>query len=218
MDKNKKKLVADTKVAKGERLHGISKLDEANNAGKKGKECTLILTEGDSAKALAVSGLSVIGRDNYGVFPLKGKLLNVRDAKITDVQKNEELKNICKIIGLDYQNEYEKSSDIQNLRYTHVMIMADQDTDGSHIKGLLINYIANFWPNLLKKDGFITEFITPIVKVKKGKEEKSFYSVSEFAQWKDKIDEKKKKKDGPSNITKDLEQAHHKKQKNILRT
>lgn len=43
-------------------------------------ECTLILTEGDSAKTLAVSGLGVVGRDKYGVFPLRGKMLNVREA------------------------------------------------------------------------------------------------------------------------------------------
>jgi DNA topoisomerase-2 len=62
-------------------VQGIPKLDDANDAGtKNSQECTLILTEGDSAKALAISGLSVVGRDKYGVFPLRGKLLNVRDA------------------------------------------------------------------------------------------------------------------------------------------
>ena len=51
---------------------GIPKLDDANNAGtRKSGETTLIITEGDSAKALAVGGLGVVGRDNYGVFPLK---------------------------------------------------------------------------------------------------------------------------------------------------
>lgn len=48
--------------------------------GRHSSECTLILTEGDSAKSLAVSGLGVIGRDRYGVFPLRGKILNVREA------------------------------------------------------------------------------------------------------------------------------------------
>ena len=45
-----------------------------------GVDATLILTEGDSAKSLAIAGLSVVGRDYFGVFPLKGKLLNVREA------------------------------------------------------------------------------------------------------------------------------------------
>ncbi len=74
------------------RLTGITKLDDANSAGgAKGKDCTLILTEGDSAKALAVSGLGGVGRDLYGVFPLKGKPLNVREASHAAIMKNEEV-------------------------------------------------------------------------------------------------------------------------------
>ena len=65
---------------KKRQLFGIPKLDDANLAGTgHGSSCTLILTEGDSAKALAMAGLQIVGRDRYGVFPLKGKLLNVRD-------------------------------------------------------------------------------------------------------------------------------------------
>ena len=67
--------------SKRNRLTGVAKLEDANDAGSKNSlDCTLILTEGDSAKTLAVSGLGVIGRDQYGVFPLRGKLLNVREA------------------------------------------------------------------------------------------------------------------------------------------
>jgi DNA topoisomerase-2 len=68
--------------AKKSKLTGIIKLDDANYAGTaKGKDCTLILTEGDSAKALAMSGLGVVGRDYFGVFPLKGwcRMLNIHD-------------------------------------------------------------------------------------------------------------------------------------------
>ena len=74
--------------AKTTKLKGIPKLIDANDAGGKNSiKCTLILTEGDSAKALAVSGLSVVGRDRYGVFPLRGKLLNVREASDKQVRK-----------------------------------------------------------------------------------------------------------------------------------
>jgi DNA topoisomerase-2 len=66
---------------KERRLIGIPKLEDANDAGTKNAEkCTLILTEGDSAKSLAMAGLEIVGRDYYGVFPLKGKMLNVREA------------------------------------------------------------------------------------------------------------------------------------------
>ena len=66
---------------KRRRLVGVPKLEDANWAGTRhGEKCTLILTEGDSAKALAMAGVGTVGRDSFGVFPLKGKLLNVRDA------------------------------------------------------------------------------------------------------------------------------------------
>ncbi len=82
---------------------GIPKLDDANDAGGRNSEhCTLILTEGDSAKALAVSGLSVVGRDKYGVFPLRGKLLNVRDASASQVSGNAEIQHIKQILGLQH--------------------------------------------------------------------------------------------------------------------
>jgi DNA topoisomerase-2 len=170
--------------SKRSKLIGITKLDDANFAGTpKSSKCTLILTEGDSAKALAISGLGVVGRDYYGVFPLKGKLLNVREASHQQIMKNEEIQNITKILGLTYGKTY---TDTTSLRYGHLMIMTDQDHDGSHIKGLLINYIHYFWPSLLQMSGFLLQFITPIMKCFKGKEEISFYTLPEYHTWKEK--------------------------------
>ena len=109
-------------------------MSDANNAGtKKATECTLILTEGDSAKSLAVAGLSVIGRDNYGVFPLRGKLLNVRDAKLDQILKNEEIQNIKKILGLQHNKDYK---DISSLRYGQIMIMTDQVRNGRYSRNI----------------------------------------------------------------------------------
>eukprot|EP01102_Stenamoeba_stenopodia_P016274 TRINITY_DN566_c1_g4_i1.p1 TRINITY_DN566_c1_g4~~TRINITY_DN566_c1_g4_i1.p1 ORF type:complete len:1163 (-),score=255.03 TRINITY_DN566_c1_g4_i1:273-3761(-) len=176
-----KKLVFPKTKKKG-RL-AIEKLDDANYAGKKGAtQCTLILTEGDSAKSLAVSGLSVVGRDYYGVFPLRGKLLNVREANQKQIGENAELNNLIRILGLQSSKDYH---DVKDLRYGHLMIMTDQDHDGSHIKGLLINFIHNFWPSLLKIPGFMTEFVTPIVKAKKGKQEETFFTLTEYNAWKE---------------------------------
>ncbi len=168
---------------KTSRLSGITKLDDANFAGtSKSADCTLILTEGDSAKTLAVSGLGVVGRDYFGVFPLKGKLLNVRDSTPAAVIKNDEIGNIVKIMGLKFNQTYE---DNKTLRYGHLMIMTDQDHDGSHIKGLIINFIHHFWPSLLKLDGFLKEFITPIVKCTKSSRAKVFYTLPEYELWRE---------------------------------
>ena len=153
---------------KKERLVGIKKLCDANDAGNKrwSKECTLILTEGDSAKTLAISGLSAESRDRFGVFPLRGKLLNARDASSKQIADNEEITNIKKILGLQHGKTYDLQEVQKTLRYGKLMIMTDQDHDGSHIKGLLINFIHKFWPSLLQVPGFMQEFVTPIVKVR----------------------------------------------------
>lgn len=166
------------------RLAGVPKLEDANNAGgRHAQNCTLILTEGDSAKALAVSGLAVVGRDNYGVYPLKGKLLNVRDASHKQIMGNAEVSQLKQILGLQQGKVYE---DAAPLRYGHVMIMTDQDPDGSHIKGLVINLFSTFWPSLLRVPGFLVEFVTPIVKVSagNGRAPLSFYTLPEYESWK----------------------------------
>ena len=159
------KLGKATAGKKTSKLTGIPKLDDANEAGtRNGAGCTLILTEGDSAKTLAVSGISVVGKDYYGVYPLKGKLLNVREANVKQVTENKEISDLVKIVGLQYKKKYETMDDIKTLRYGKVMIMTDQDQDGSHIKGLVINFIHHNWPSLLKLP-FLEQFINPVVKV-----------------------------------------------------
>lgn len=168
---------------KKNKLKGIPKLEDANDAGTKNSlGCTLILTEGDSAKALVMSGLGVIGRDKYGVFPLRGKLLNVREATHKQILENAEINNIIKIMGLQYKKKYETNEDMQTLRYGKLMIMTDQDQDGSHIKGLIVNFIHHNWPSLIKMP-FLEVFITPIVKATKKNDELSFFSIPEFEQW-----------------------------------
>ncbi|KAJ2762850.1 DNA topoisomerase 2, partial [Coemansia nantahalensis] len=162
------------------RITDIDKLDDANLAGTKHRrDCTLILTEGDSAKTLAVAGLGVQGRDKFGIFALRGKPLNVRDATTSQITANQEFTNIKKILGLKHGVKYTSTED---LRYGHVLIMADQDVDGSHIKGLLVNMFDSQYPGLLEVDGFLQQFITPVVRVTNGrtKERINFYTEAEF--------------------------------------
>lgn len=167
-------------------LKKLVKLEDARFAGsKQSQKCTLILTEGDSAKSFAISGLEVIGRDYYGVFPLKGKLLNVREATASQLLNNEEIKNLKQILGLKQNKVYKNAKE---LRYGHVLILADQDADGSHIKGLVMNFVHTFWPSLIKIDGFIQSIATPIVKVFKRSDTKknasqTFYTMGEYKKW-----------------------------------
>ena len=187
-------------------LLSIPKLEDAHKAGSAvGEDCTLILTEGDSAKSLAVAGLEIIGRDLYGVFPLRGKFLNVREAKLSQLTANAEVKALVAILGLDFDKEYATMEERAELRYGHVMLMTDQDNDGSHIKGLVINFFRHFWPKLLKPvvdhpadfgnlkdETFLSSFVTPLLKAtRKGKtkETLSFFSMAEYNRWRSSLED-----------------------------
>ena len=162
----------------------VPKLDDANLAGtKESKNCTLILTEGDSAKTTAIAGLSVIGRDYYGVFPMRGKIMNVKDVSYQKISDNAEITALKKILGLEQNKDY--SNDINSLRYGKIMIMTDQDHDGSHIKGLLFNVFETLWSSLYKFDGFMTSLLTPIIKATNShsKEVISFYNLTDYEHW-----------------------------------
>lgn len=168
------------------RIKGIPKLDDANKAGSKDSyKCSLILTEGDSAKAFAISGLSVVGRDYFGVFPLKGKLLNVREATPAQLMNNEEINNLKQIMGLKHGEDYSDENKFKQLRYGRIIILTDADVDGSHIKGLVMNFVHSMWPSLIKKENFITSLATPIVKAFKGTEVLTFYNLTDYEKWVD---------------------------------
>jgi DNA topoisomerase-2 len=168
---------------KQSRITGIPKLDDAISAGTKDSaKCTLILTEGDSAKAMALSGLSQEQRKFFGVYPLKGKVLNVKDTSDAKVEQTKEIAELKKILGLTSGKKY---TDVKDLRYGSIMIMTDQDLDGSHIRGLLINLFHELWHELIAIPGFITYMATPIVKANKGKESRVFYSQYEYEQWRE---------------------------------
>ena len=91
---------------------------------------------------MGTSGLSEVGRNKYGVFPLKGKIMNVKDTNMKKVNENEEITNLKKIVGLETNKVYK---DTNELRYGHIMVLTDADTDGSHIKGLLFNLFHSMY-------------------------------------------------------------------------
>ena len=184
LDAKASKDAKKTDGTKKKTIRGMAKLVDALYAGtNKSSECTLILTEGDSAATSAISGLKIVGREMWGVFPLRGKLLNVRDISQEKFSKNEELTAIKKIIGLEQKKKY---ADTKALRYGRIMVMADQDLDGSHIKALLMNLFHTEWPTLMKS-GFICSLATPLLKATKKSLTVSFYSIQEFESWKETI-------------------------------
>uniref|UniRef100_A0A6C0BVR7 DNA topoisomerase (ATP-hydrolyzing) n=1 Tax=viral metagenome TaxID=1070528 RepID=A0A6C0BVR7_9ZZZZ len=177
---------AKTDGKKTRRVRGIPKLTDANEAGgPRSAECTLILCEGDSAKSGVISGLSQSARDFYGVYPLKGKLMNVRDASITAINGNDEITDIKKILGLQNGKKYTQDEIKNELRYGRVLFMTDQDLDGSHIKGLGINLFQFLWRELAVCDNFLGFMNTPILKAFKGKNDVvCFYNEQQYEEWK----------------------------------
>lgn len=162
----------------------INKYDPATDLHKN-KNCTLILTEGDSAKSLAVAGLSVVGRKQFGVFPLRGKFMNVSKFTPKKMMENAEVSNLMAILGLEYGKVYDATT-IQQLPYRRMVIFSDQDIDGSHIAGLLMNFVhTNHRSVLVHWPDFIERFATPIVRLTSGPEKIGFFSIQEYKTWKE---------------------------------
>ena len=168
----------------------IEKLDDAHYAGKgpRASKCKLFITEGDSAKSYATSGFSVIGKDYFGVMPIRGKFLNVKTSTTKQLLSNQEFIDIKQAMGLRQGEVY---TSVSKLRYGGIIILTDQDVDGAHIKGLIMNMLESYWPELLKIKGFVQTVNTPIVKAWKGterdrKEQIIFYTQSDYHKWVDK--------------------------------
>ena len=189
----KEKNVAAKKTdgSKTKNIRGIENFLDANHSGtEKSGDCILILCEGLSAMSGIVSGLSATDRNVIGIYPLRGKLLNVRGESVKKITENKEITDIKKILGLENGRTYESLEDVKSrLRYGKIMIMCDQDTDGSHIKGLCINLFHCEWKSLTQIPGFISFMNTPILRASKGGQTLSFYNNGEYDAWKQQLGE-----------------------------
>ena len=158
----------------------IDKYDPALDCRKTPLECSLILTEGDSAKALATAGLAVVGREKFGVFPLRGVSLNVRNCPLAKAVLNKEIAALLKILNVS------PNGAVDGLRYGSISVMSDQDADGSHICGLLLNVIDVFYPHVLAaRPDFIRRIVTPLLKAtpKGHGEVQAFFSMQAYEAW-----------------------------------
>lgn len=182
-----------TKSTGGKRSVNIPKYDPAEDAGKANTQAILILTEGDSAKTLALAGRAVTGSSLIGIFCLKGKPVNPRGKDLRKYAGNEVLGNVARILGLEYGKVFHTEADLRCLNYKSLVLLADQDYDGGHIVGLVCNWIEYCWPTLLLlRPDFIRRFATPIViaTCKKSykalaavEPQRKFLSQPEFKRW-----------------------------------
>ena len=144
-------------------------------------DASLVLTEGDSA----LSGImSVLGRENFSFFPLKGKPLNVREQKASVINNNQEIKSILQILNLDITGK------IRKINHDSVLIACDADPDGMHIAGLLLNMFQRFYPKIIE-DEKLKLFRTPMMVLKpkrKGGKPVLLYNFKELFKWEEKND------------------------------
>ena len=166
---------------------------DANDAGKAQRhQCILYITEGRSGAGYAnkLVGLVPGGRDKVGVLPMRGKSLNVMNADRFQIERNEEINQLMKMLGLKYCPDlglkdtfYLNPSNFDKLRYGAVMIMADSDVDGKHIIGLILNFFYCFFPSLLAR-GFVMYYRTPTLRATFNRQTVKFYTQREYEEWK----------------------------------
>lgn len=180
------------------RLPQIENCEHANNAGKQNRTTPVVLqlTEGISAAGFSARGYSVVGRDNFGIFPLRGKPLNVRGESLTNVLNNVEIRAVLAILGVDLRNP---PKTVAELNYDEIWVVSDMDLDGSHIAGLVINAFAVLLPELLKNHPtFIKRFATPLVRATPSSrtvgEPREFMSEAKFDAWWNALPEPQRKR------------------------
>lgn len=168
----------------------IEGLDPANNAGGKYSEhCTLILCEGLSAKTYAVAGIEKgvygrVGRDWFGVYPLRGKVLNVRNSAPTAIAKNAVITDLIQALGIRHGVDYTNEANYKQLSYGKIMIMTDADVDGIHIEGLLMNFFHTLFPTVFERNNpFVVSMKTPIVRVFRPRGDLLFYDERRFREY-----------------------------------
>lgn len=164
------------KLNKASDKANLKHIAKFSDATEKNRSLTSIfLAEGDSAAG------PLRGARNpklHGVYPLRGRPINVSAAPLAKVKENEEFENARTIVGL----KYGEPADIKNLNFGRIIIASDADQFGHSIAGLIVNMYYRLWPDLVEA-GLIYRLVTPVVAVQYKKEDLEFFTLEEFEKW-----------------------------------
>lgn len=211
-----------TKTSGRRKIHvGLDKGSDANEAGGPlSSQCVAFITEGNSAMGYANHMISMLpsGRDFAGVIPIKGKLLNVMNVDSCQrILDNKELMRIRKLLNLNELLDYTIDANFNTLRYGTLVILADADTDGKHIVGLVLNFMYCLYPSLIRR-GYVMYLKTPILRVSHGTSVLKFYTEGQYENWKNKTPNSDKWKhkyfkglgsSSPANVKEDVSDPHY---------
>jgi DNA topoisomerase II len=161
---------------------------------EKRKKCELYIAEGHSAKSLIDVGANYRGGNDYiGVLAIRGKINNVKKMKRSDQKDKKFLALIRKLMGLQMGCKYETQKECDTLRYGRLIVAADKDLDGYHIRALLYCFIETEHFGLIE-NGIVTFLETPVIKTNLGKQVHRFYLREDFEDWLETLDSNKKTK------------------------
>jgi DNA gyrase subunit B len=128
---------------------------------KNPENCELFIVEGNSAGGTAKGARN---RNFQAILPIRGKILNVEKSGMHKMLQNEEVRNIISAVGTGFGQEFQP----EKLRYHKIVLMADADVDGAHIRTLLLTFFFNYMPSLIE-NGKLYIALNPLYRVRKGK-------------------------------------------------